>query len=107
MLTNKGIDYGTGKANVDPETGIRHGMISRHSVMEDALDDFSFDYGKPHCAKCGGEFLPMIWENTISSASSATMEFVKRMHIPITLLGSTTIKTDTSSPTASAMISLS
>ena len=55
MATNKGIDYGMGKANVDPDTGIRHGVISQHSVMQEALDDFSFDYGKPHCPKCGEE----------------------------------------------------
>ena len=46
---------GMGKANVDPETGIRHGVISQHSVLEEALDDFSFVYGKPRCPKCGEE----------------------------------------------------
>lgn len=55
MATDKGIDYGLEKMNIDPETGIRHGVISQHSVMPEALDDLSYDYGKPHCPKCGEE----------------------------------------------------
>ena len=58
MATDEGMDNGWGKVDVDPEIGIRHGVISQHSVMEEAMDDFSFDYGKPHCPKCGEEVLP-------------------------------------------------
>ena len=52
MVSNKGIDYGMGKANVDPETGIHHGVISRHSIMVGAMDDFYFQYPKS-CPYCG------------------------------------------------------
>ena len=48
-----GIDYGNGKTNTDPQTGIRYGVISQNSVMSDALDDLEPDYGDPHCPKCG------------------------------------------------------
>ncbi len=47
------------KSNVDPETGIHHGVISQRSILEEAFDEFSFDYGKPHCPKCGGEVSPV------------------------------------------------
>ncbi len=33
MATNRGIDYGMGKANVDPETGIRHVTGSRAVLL--------------------------------------------------------------------------
>lgn len=36
---SKGIDYGLGMSNLDNETGIRYGVISRNSVSGDALDD--------------------------------------------------------------------
>ncbi len=48
------------KSNVDPETGIHHGVISQHSILEEAFDEFCFDYGKPRCPKCGdGVFHPV------------------------------------------------
>lgn len=52
-MTYAGIDYGLGKANVDPETGIRYGVISQHSIMPEAMDDFEQDYGAPTCGYCG------------------------------------------------------
>ena len=48
-----GVDYGMGKTNIDPKTGIRYGVISQNSVSGDALDDMVSDYGPPTCPKCG------------------------------------------------------
>jgi hypothetical protein len=48
------IDYGMGKTNIDPETGIRYGCVSVHSLNPDVIYDAQeLDYGKPHCPKCG------------------------------------------------------
>ncbi len=52
---NKGIDYGIGKSNIDKDTGIRYGVISQHSIMSEAMEDFEYDYGDSHCPKCGNE----------------------------------------------------
>jgi len=49
-----GIDYSLGKSNVD-SNGIHFGVISQHSIMPEAMDDFEQDYGKPTCPKCGNE----------------------------------------------------
>ena len=32
MATNKGIDYGLGKTNIDPKTNIRYGVICQNDV---------------------------------------------------------------------------
>lgn len=48
-----GIDYGLGQSNIDKGTGIRFGVISQHSIMPEATDDFEQDYGKPTCPTCG------------------------------------------------------
>lgn len=56
-MSNKadpGIDYGLGHTNIDYKTGIRYGVISQHSIMPEALDDFEADYGDPSCPECGG-----------------------------------------------------
>src|ERR1700758_5334367 len=37
--TYPGIDYGHGKANVDPATGIRYGVIAQQSIDPEAFDD--------------------------------------------------------------------
>ena len=50
-----GIDYGLDKANIDSKTGIHYGVISQHSVMLEAMDDFEPDYGDPHCPSCGDD----------------------------------------------------
>lgn len=52
-----GIDYGMGKTNVDTSNGIRYGVISQHSIMPEAFDEFEADYGKPTCPKCLGSVL--------------------------------------------------
>jgi hypothetical protein len=43
-MTNAGIDYGMGLANIDRETGIRFGVISQHSISSEALADFEAEY---------------------------------------------------------------
>ena len=48
-----GIDYGLGRSNVDPATGIRYGVISQHSLASWFFDDYQGEYGDPHCPKCG------------------------------------------------------
>lgn len=50
-----GIDYGMGHSNVDPETGIRYGVISQHSVTQAWCETSEPDYGDPHCPQCGGD----------------------------------------------------
>lgn len=54
-MSNAGIDYGSGRTNIDIKTGIRFGVISQNSVMPEAINDFEQDYGDPHCPKCGNE----------------------------------------------------
>lgn len=49
------IDYGLGLSNIDHATGIRYGVISRHSVGEAWDEGAEPDYGDPHCPKCGDE----------------------------------------------------
>ena len=34
-----GIDYGSGRSNIDNATGIRYGVISQHSPSPEAVDD--------------------------------------------------------------------
>ena len=48
-----GIDYGMGTTNRDPETGMRYGVISQHSVSQAWCDCAEADYGAPTCPKCG------------------------------------------------------
>lgn len=48
-----GIDYGMGTTNRDSANGIRYGVISQHSILCEALNDFESDYGDPTCPKCG------------------------------------------------------
>ncbi len=49
-----GIDYsGLGStANRNPETGIRYGVISQHSVHPDFWDGVEYDYGEAQCPNC-------------------------------------------------------
>ncbi len=49
----KGIDYGLGRTNIDPATGIRYGVISQHSLASWFYDDYDPQYGDPTCPKCG------------------------------------------------------
>jgi len=55
MENKVGIDYGMGLHNVDKKNGIHFGVISQHSVMPEAMDDFEPDYGKASCPSCGNE----------------------------------------------------
>lgn len=50
---NAGIDYGKGLTNVDPDTGIRFGVLSSHNVCQAWSDSSEPDYGPPTCPKCG------------------------------------------------------
>ena len=36
---NAGIDYGRGTSNIDPDTGIRYGIISQNDLSGDAVND--------------------------------------------------------------------
>jgi len=49
---SKGIDYGMGQTNIDPENGIRYGVISQYSLdyWEEGSEP---DYGKATCPDCG------------------------------------------------------
>jgi hypothetical protein len=47
-----GIDYGLGKANIDPATGIRYGVISQNSVFEAWIDSAEPWYAKPEELEC-------------------------------------------------------
>lgn len=48
-----GIDYSLGRSNVNKATGIHYGVISQHSIMPEATDDFEQYYGEPTCPQCG------------------------------------------------------
>lgn len=67
-MSNQGIDWGLGQANIDRATGIRYGVISQHSIMAEALNDFDADYGEPGdletCPECGEEHTPQQWGET-------------------------------------------
>ena len=54
-MSNIGIDYGMGASNRDPETDIRYGVISQHSVLQAWCDAAEPDYGNATCPKCGEE----------------------------------------------------
>jgi len=54
---DKGIDYSDGIVNRDKDTGIHYGVISQHSIMSEAMENFEYDYGKPTCPKCGNELV--------------------------------------------------
>ena len=49
-----GIDYGHGRTNVDPATGIRYGVINMNALIEWAWESMEGDYGEPSCPECGG-----------------------------------------------------
>ncbi len=50
-----GIDYGSGRTNIDNANGIRFGVISQHSVMQAWCESSEGQYGDPTCPKCGAE----------------------------------------------------
>lgn len=51
-----GIDYGMGTTNIDPETGIRFGVIHTNNehLTEWFWESVESDYGDPSCPRCGG-----------------------------------------------------
>lgn len=55
MSDNPGIDYGFGKVNRDPDTGIRFGVISINALNEWAWESFESYYGDPTCPECGNQ----------------------------------------------------
>lgn len=50
-----GIDYGRGQTNIDPDNGIRYGVIPQSDVLQEWADSSEADYGPPSCPKCGNE----------------------------------------------------
>jgi hypothetical protein len=52
------IDYGNGQTNIDPETGIRFGVISQNEVLQAWADSSEADYGDPTCGECGNAAIP-------------------------------------------------
>lgn len=54
-ITNKGIDYGLGKTNIDKQ-GIRYGVIHQNEVLQAWCDDSEPVYGIIECDKCNNEF---------------------------------------------------
>jgi len=51
------IDYGNGKTNIDPETGIRFGVISQNEILQAWADSSEpvYTYLCPHCSSYLGE----------------------------------------------------
>lgn len=52
-----GINYaGPGSTtNMDPETGIRYGVVPHHELGQSWYDDSKGNYGDPKCPECEGE----------------------------------------------------
>lgn len=48
-----GIDYGMGRTNRDPETGIHYGVIPVNDVCQAWADSSEPQYGEPTCPACG------------------------------------------------------
>jgi hypothetical protein len=61
-----GIDYGMGNTNIDPETGIRFGVIPIHDVNQAWYDSSETLFGKPHCPHCGNEIPQEVKDNVQS-----------------------------------------
>jgi hypothetical protein len=53
-MTNRGIDYGFGRTNIDTETGIRFGVIPIHDVTQAWCDSSEAHYADV-CPACGAE----------------------------------------------------
>lgn len=45
-MGNYGIDYGLGETNIDPETGIRYGVIPQNAVLQSWADSSEPYYGE-------------------------------------------------------------
>lgn len=55
---DKGIDYGRGITNIDPDTGIRYGIIPIHALADWVVGEFEPRYGDPTCPRCGDAVNP-------------------------------------------------
>jgi len=53
--SNKGIDWGNGKTNIDKEICIRYGVINQNEVLQMWADSSEAYYGEPHCPECGND----------------------------------------------------
>jgi hypothetical protein len=53
--TNKGIDYGLGKTNVDTKTGIRYGVIHQNEVLQAWYESSEAYYPCKDCENHAGE----------------------------------------------------
>jgi hypothetical protein len=66
-----GTNYGTATSNVDPETGIRYGVISQHTLNGDASNEI-FTEGAvyfPYCPHCNE-----VWECDVNSREVAVAD---------------------------------
>lgn len=54
-MINPGIDYGSGRTNIDHATGIRYGVISQHAVTQAWCNSSEPDYGPATCPGCGND----------------------------------------------------
>jgi hypothetical protein len=54
-----GIDYGMGKSNIDPDNGIRYGVINQNAVLEMWSESSEGDYGPATCPECGNDAIPI------------------------------------------------
>ena len=54
---DKGIDYGLGKTNIDPLTGIRYGIIPMNDLNEWAWESFEPVYGPESCPECSSDLV--------------------------------------------------
>ena len=58
-MSDAGIDYGMGSTNIDHDTGIRFGVISKHKVGQAWYDSEELQWGEPCCGECGNEASPI------------------------------------------------
>jgi len=58
-MSDYGIDYGMGSANIDKETRIRFGVINQNAVLQSWADSAEGYYGPPTCGECGNEAIPI------------------------------------------------
>ncbi len=75
-----GIDYGSGRTNIDAKTGIRYGVISQNSVSQ-ALGDSDLDYvyPGPNCPKCGRDAIGAL-QHVASDNAQAGYEHLGGCH---------------------------
>jgi hypothetical protein len=65
----RGIDYGMGQTNVDPENNIRYGVIPFHDVLQAWCDSSEGYYGEPdtvECPECGADCKAKAWGEMVT-----------------------------------------